>query len=450
MNRRTFIQNLTGVAGVSPLAAQQESRASKPPNILFILFDKCRTDAFGAYGEKDVHTPNIDFLAETGVRFNHCYTPQALCGPARASIITGAFPHAHGLRKNPYPKAPSPNNCNYQESIPDPFRDTRFKLWPNFPYLLNNAGYATAHIGKWHLGPANPGFYDYWKSFNSGLQHWIGEPYESEYRPDVHTSQGIRFIERHADEPFFLYQSYYAPHERHDPPKEFLTHYEGDEHAGYYGSVSNLDWNVGRLLDALRDNNILDETLIIVTTEHGMTRIARAGTTVGMCIPYDEAARIPLIIRYPKLLPEGKVWQSGVSLVDLMPTILEAAGVSIQSEEMHHGHSLISEIREDRDDWKRPVIIQNIPQAAIEGSFYEERTIREERFKLVLRKFINKPYLRPGELYDMKADPGEAKNLYEVPRFRSTIQELAQHMKSWGEETDDELAVELGAWAAGE
>ena len=84
MNRRTLIQNLAGAAGVSPLAAQQESRASKPPNVLFILFDKCRTDVFGAYGERDVHTPNIDFLAETGVRFNHCYTPQALCGPARA------------------------------------------------------------------------------------------------------------------------------------------------------------------------------------------------------------------------------------------------------------------------------------------------------------------------------------------------------------------------------
>ena len=101
----------------------------------------------------------------------------------------------------------------------DPFRDARFRLWDNFVYYLSNAGYATACIGKWHLGPGNPGFFDTFKAFNSLLRHWVGEPHKSAYRPDLETDEGIRFIEANAGRPWFLYQSYYAPHEPLDPPK---------------------------------------------------------------------------------------------------------------------------------------------------------------------------------------------------------------------------------------
>ena len=106
-------------------------------------------------------TPNLNQLAATGVRFEHAYTPQALCAPARASILTGLYPHAHGMRYNPYPPGPSaPTHSNFPEPVIDPFRDTRFHLWDNFVYYLSNAGYATACIGKWHSEPGNPGFFD--------------------------------------------------------------------------------------------------------------------------------------------------------------------------------------------------------------------------------------------------------------------------------------------------
>ena len=458
MDRRTFLSGVaaTPVAGAQASAQSNTGANDRPPNILFLLFDKCRSDAIGAYGERDVHTPNLDFLAETGVRFANCYTPQAVCGPARASILTGSYPHIHGVKRNVYPHSPGPSNSTYQEPIADPFRDGRFRLWDNFPFFLNASGYATGHIGKWHLGPANPGFFDYWKSFNSLLLHWIGEPHNSRYRPDVHTDQGIRFIERHADEPFFLYQSYYSPHEPSDPPKQFLEHYRGQEHAGYYGSVTALDWNVGRILDSLREQDLLDDTMIIFSTEHGRTWIDRPGTTEGMCIPYDDAARVPLIVRYPKRLPQGKVWQSGVSLVDLMPTILDAAGIGTsigahgnRFRPVLHGKSLFDVVGSGRDDWSRPIMIQNVPQRAIDGAFYEERALRTEQHKLVLRKFGSRPVFRPGELYDMKADSGETRNLYGSASHRATVVELAGKVKQWGLETDDPLSVELGEWAAG-
>jgi arylsulfatase A-like enzyme len=413
---------------------------------LLILFDKCRTDAIGAYEERKVYTPNIDALAQSGVRFANCYTPQALCGPARASIFTGSYPHAHGLRRNVYPFEPRGSNATYPEFLPDPFRDPRFRLWDNFPFLLNSAGYSTAYIGKWHLGPANPGFFDYWKGFNSTLRHWIGEPHRSLYRPDLHTDQAVRFIERQGNEPFLLCQSYYAPHEPLDPPKQFLDHYKGQEHAGYYGSVANLDWNVGRIVDALKQRKVLDDTLILLTTEHGRTWGQRPGTLEGMCIAYEEASRIPLIIRYPKLFPGGTVWRSGVSLVDLMPTILEATNIQMPpgTSSSIQGRSLIA----DNDQWNRPIILQNIPQAAIDGSYYDERALRNERYKLILRKFEQRPELRPGELYDLQQDPKESRNLYASESRRETVRQMARLLQAWGKERRDPLSVELGAWAA--
>lgn len=447
MDRRTFL-----AAAAAPLARAQSTE--RPPNVLFLLFDKCRTDAIGAYGERKVHTPNIDALARDGVVFDHCYTPQALCGPARASILTGLYPHAHGLRRNVYPMASGRTNSNYPDPVADPFRDPRFRIWDNFVYLLNNAGYATGHIGKWHLGPGNPGFFDYFKSFNSLLRHWIGEPHKSRYRPDVHTDQGIQFIQQHTHEPFFLYQSYYAPHEPNDPPKQYYEHYANEEHADYHASVTNLDWNVGRIVDALRKNGQLDNTLILLSTEHGRTWIDRPASQEGICLPYEEVSRIPLILRYPKMLPKGKHWKSGVSLVDIMPTILEATGVSNQlgpagsgMRVNQHGRSLIEAVRHGRDVWDRPMVVANVPQKGIDGAYFDERSIRTERHRLILRKFDTRPELRPGELYDLGADPGESRNLYDSrPELR---RQLAGQLAGWGRDYRDDLSIELGSWAAG-
>ena len=427
--------------------------SGRPPNILFILFDKCRTDAVGCYGEKAVHTPNLDALAARGVRFANCFTPQALCGPARASILTGSYPHAHGLRRNVYPIPTTSVHSNYKESIADPFRDPRFRLWDNFPYLLDNAGYATAHIGKWHLGPPNPGFFDYWKSFNSLLRHWIGEPHQSRYRPDVHTDQGIRFMERHAQEPFFLYQSYYAPHEPLDPPRQFLEHYQGDERAPYYGTVSNLDWNVGRLVETLRRLGILDNTLIVATSDHGRVWGDRPGTEEGLCVAYEGSARVPLIMAHPGSLPQGTVWQSGVSLVDLMPTFLQAAGIqpvmgvrSYTKRLNLQGESLLERVSSGQDRWDRPIVIQNIPQEPIDGSLYDERALRTERYKLILRRFDTGASCRPGELYDLLEDPGERTNLYAGSSHSQIRQELAVTLRDWGKSSEDQVAVELADW----
>lgn len=445
MRRRSFLASLGAIA-----AARGQSR--RPPNVLLILFDKCRADAIGAYGGAIAQTPRLDQLASSGVRFDHAYTPQALCGPARASMLTGLYPHAHGVRRNVYPAPAGRVNSNFQEVIVDPFRDPRFRLWDNFVYQLNNAGYATACIGKWHLGPVNPGFFDTFKAFNSLLRHWVGEPHRSRYRPDIHTDDAIQFIKANAARPWFVYQSYYAPHEPLDPPKEWAGRFSGREHADYHATVANLDWNVGRIFDTLRERNLQDDTLVIFTADHGRTWIDRPGSAESIALSYEEVARVPLILRYPARLPESSVWRSGVNLAALAPTILDACGISLAQgmaasnlTPTLHAESLFRTLA-GPDEWREPVVIQNVPQKGIDGSLYDERAIRTARHKLILRKFDVRPEFRPGELYDLEADANETANLY--AREPQTVSQLARQLEQWARRTRDETAIELARFAA--
>lgn len=441
-------------AAASLAHGQQRAPGGRTPNVLLILFDKCRADAIGVYARQDGLTPHLDRMAASGVVFANAYTPQALCGPARASILTGKYPHAHGLRRNVYPAAAGKLNTNFQDPVADPFRDPRFQLWDNFVFFLNNAGYATGSIGKWHLGPGNPGFFDTFKAFNSLLRHWVGEPHQSLYRPDVQTTEAIRFFERNQGQPWFLQQSFYAPHEPLDPPREWAQKFRGREHAEYHATVANLDWNVGRMLDALEKSGQLDNTLVIFTADHGRTWIDRPGSAEAIALSYEEVSRVPLILRYPRLLGSGRRWNAGVTTADLMPTILEACGVTLAQGAHGTGltpviqsRSLVAELRGE-DRWTRPIILQNIPQKGIDGSYYDERAVRTERHKLILRKFEVRPELRPGELYDLREDPGEARNRYrESP---AVVAELARILEQWGQDAADPLALELARGALAE
>lgn len=453
MERRSFLGGMAGTPlTAGAVSAQTGKPRRRPPNVLFLLFDKCRRDAFGAYGMKPVHTPNIDALANNGVRFDTYYAPQGLCGPCRASIITGMYPNEHGMRKNCHPTHGRGEN-SYHGRNPDPFHDERFHLWDNFPYVLHNAGYQTAHIGKWHLGPSNPGFFDTWRTFNSQMFHWIGKPHESLYRPDMLTDRGIEFINANAERPFFLYQSFYPPHPPWDPPKKYFEPYQGTnlEPKGYYESVTSLDANVGRLVDALKKQKILDDTLIIVTTEHGMTLREYPGTGMhGYSSPYDECSRIPLVMHWPNGLPDGAVWKSGTSPVDLAPTIMDAAGAVGRLQGLHmplEERSLLPDLQAGRDRWRGPIVMMNHCQRLYGGAYFEDRAIRTERWKLILRRFKSHSEGSVGSLHDMQADPDEKNDLYGNPAHRETVADLSRQLMAWGEQHDDTFAMELASQA---
>jgi arylsulfatase A-like enzyme len=172
-----------------------------------------------------------------------------------------------------------------------------------------------------------------------------------------------------------------------------------------------------------------------------------------MGIAYDEAARIPMIMHWPNGLPTNVVWESGVSLVDLAPTILAAAGINTKSRVLEiitgrigspfHGRDLITEVNSGIDQWSSPVFMQNVPEAAIENSWFDERAMRSERWKLVLRDFTADPRAKSNAFFDLVNDPGESDNLYYQAAYREQLGQQLKLMLRHAEDLRDTLSIKL-------
>lgn len=392
-----------------------QSAAAARPNILFMMADQFRADALHVAGNEWIRTPNLDRFARAGVRFSNAYTPQALCTPARGALMTGVYPHTTRLTHNLY-------------GVDDAFARPELHLQPNLPTLLREAGYRTGYIGKWHLGEKNPGSFDYWNAYNSLLPHWLGKRDESPYRTDVETDDAMKFLEENRSRPFALFVSYYPPHNFYDPPRKYIEMYQGREHADYYGAVTAVDWNVGRVLDKLSALGLDDRTFLSFTADHGETFGERMGST-NKTVSYDDSAKVPLLMRWPGHIPAGVEYRGGVTTLDLMPSILEAAGIPLPSR--LEGLSRLAEIRSGRTGWSAPVFLENITDKPVEGVSPPrpayERAVRTERWKLILRDHPR------SELYDIQADPQERNDLF--AKEPAKVKELAQLILNWGEKT---------------
>jgi arylsulfatase A-like enzyme len=412
MNRRSFLA-VTAGAAARPADAQTQR-----PNILFLMADQFRADALGASGNPWIRTPNLDRLARSGVRFSNAYTPQALCTPARGALMTGVYPHTNGLDENLY-------------NVADAFREPKYHLTPNLPTLLREAGYHTGYIGKWHLGEGNPGLFDYWNGYNSLQPHWMGKRQESAYRSDVETDDAFRFMEENRARPFALFVSYYPPHTPYDPPRKYSEMYSGREHADYYGAVTAVDADVGRVLDKLSGLGLVGRTFVSFTADHGETFGQRIGSQ-DKTVSYEESAKVPLLMRWPVHLPVAE-FRGGVTTLDLMPSILEAAGIPVPSR--CQGRSRSAALRAGNVGWAEPVFLENITQKEIDGKPAIERAIRTERWKLILRDHPR------CELYDVQADPAERDDLF--ARQPARVRELATLIRDWATRFADPVGVEL-------
>jgi arylsulfatase A-like enzyme len=415
MRRRDFL------AGLAVSKAASLGAADSRPNILWVISDQFRADALGVAGNKFVHTPNLDDFSRGAVRFTNAYCPQALCTPARGAMLTGVYPSTNRLDGNVY-------GIDNVFALPD------YRLQPNLPTLIRGAGYHTGYIGKWHLGEKDPGLFDYWNGYNSKLSHWTGERQSSQYRSEVETADALRFLGEKRTAPFMLTVSYYPPHTPYDPPRAFEDLYKDQDiaHKPYYGAVSAIDANVGRLLDGLKSQGLADNTLVIFTADHGETFGGRLGST-NKTVCYEESARVPLIMRWPRRLPSGLEMHGGVTTLDILPTVLEAAGLPLPAR--LQGKSRLREMERKQTVWKDPVFLQNITQKKVDGAFLTERAVRTEQWKLILRDRPN------NELYDLKADPAEQHDLFPRPESKPVIRELARLIRGWGERIGDRTAV---------
>jgi arylsulfatase A-like enzyme len=450
--------------------SEQSTQPDTQPNILFITTDQQRVDSIGAYGNDWVDTPTLDHLATDGTRFDHAYTPSAICSPARGAILTGMRPHRNGLTRN----------VDEGTSLADDY--------PCYPQRLRDVGYNVGHVGKMHVGQSPsafgmdgehyPGWYyphdhpDY-KSYldEHGFPEMKserlvkafpdeGETYQSGAVDDrpveasfTHflTERALDQLDEYADDapdtPFYLSVQYFGPHNPYYLPEEHLHRYDPDDMtisesaiketfnqkpwahrvqseksrladlaiddwrrqiAAYHGWVWFIDHEIGRLLDALEDAGIRENTVVVFTSDHGAFLTRHKMHDKGPAM-YEDIYNVPFILNGIKGIDENE--DAFVSLLDLAPTFCELAGSDVP--ETYDGRSLLT-LSERTGDWRDHV------RAEFHGHqfAYEQRMIRDDRYKLVLNAFDT------NEFYDLHRDPNELHNQIGNPEYGATSNRL--------------------------
>ena len=439
----------------------------QPTNLVYILSDQHNRDALGCYGHPLVQTPNLDRLAENGVRFNNAYTNCPICVPARASLATGQFVHQNGYWDNAHPY------------------EGRVKGWG---HRLIDEGHRVESIGKLHyrddadadgfskhIVPLNVvnGTGDVMASIRENppvrlgsragiLKAGSGTSTYLEYDVDIanRAVDWLKQIKQNASDgkPWVLFVSFVCPHPPYLAPPELFDLYPpesieipvqsapGDwpDHpafaeyrrvmeweepfskeeirnvtAAYYGCCTHLDQQIGRVLDAISDCGLSDDTRIVYTSDHGES-MGRRGM-FGKFTMYEESAAVPFILAGPDV-PQGQTCDEIVSLVDSYQTILDATGVPLTEDEQTNlpGTSLWPLARGDADaPTDRWALSEYHAVAANHGYFM----LRKGRYKYVY--YVN----QPSQLFDLKADPQEENNLTELPEHQQTLAEYDQLLR---------------------
>ena len=422
--RRAFLKAVgagtLALAAPRCAAARSNSTAGKP-NILMILVDDLGYGDLSSYGAKDMQTPNIDKLVESGMRFDNFYANCPVCSPTRASLLTGRYPDLVGVPG--VIRTHIKNNWGYL--------DTRAVLLPR---LLKRAGYHTAIVGKWHLGLASPnkpnerGFDhfhgylgdmmdDYYNHRRHGYNYMRLEEEEIDpkgHATDLFTQWSIDYIRRRSKskQPFFLYLAYNAPHTPIQPPEDWLARVKKreknitDRRARLVALIEHMDDGIGKVLAALRETGLSDNTLVIFSSDNGGQLSVGADNgplRAGKQDMYEGGIRVPACAAWPgRIRPGSKSGRIALTM-DLFPTICDAAGAKIDHKT--DGRTILptllgkSQPPEDRFlFWVRR-----------EGGHYGGRAYYAARYgdyKLVQ----NTPF-EPLELYNLKDDPKEEKPL---------------------------------------
>jgi arylsulfatase A-like enzyme len=425
----------TGALTMGPQVVGSEVQPRQnPPNVLFILTDQHRQDGVGAYGRVPVETPNLDRLANEGIRFNNAYTAQPVCAPNRASLLTSLYPHTHGLRENTWPLTPRARTL---------------------AHLLAAHGYACGYFGKWHLGRQNSqGFATFpdYPCDGRGSNHYFTIDGRKRYAVDVLTEDLIDFITSDRESPFFACASFYPPHPPYSVPQEYEEMYtdlfpDDRERQIYYAMCTKVDEQIGRLLTTLERHGLHDNTLVVFTSEHGHYFDFRWNQhRKRLC--YDVAARVPLLMRMPETIRPDQVSTELISAVDLMPTILGLLEFDVP--EGLQGMDLSAMIRGDEETSREAVFMENFPfidKGETPGpypneprwGYGEERCVRGREWKLILST------VRPPELYRMAEDPDEQNNRWDEMKHTADVISLLEHLNAWAVETGDSLAPRLMA-----
>lgn len=439
MERRRFLETV-GAAGLGalsptlPWSGSDSAGAERVPNVVTIFVDDLGWRDLGCYGNEQYDTPNIDRLADRGTRFTNAYAGAPNCTPSRASVLTGQAPAR--LHLTTYlPGRNVPHAPLRPPEMPDHLPHEVTTL----PERLATQGYTSASIGKWHLGgsgslPTDHGFDVGFGGTGQGHQQSMFAPYEvpdvpareDEYLTDRLNRRARRFIEAQGDRPFFLFLSHYAVHRPHEGKKELVEKYrerfgaENEERAVYAAMIESLDQSTGRLVRTLRDQGILDETLIVFTSDNGPTNVSPPRPLrAGKGTLYEGGIRVPLIAAGPEI--SSRTIDTPVIGHDLPATILSLAGAGTDGLD---GESLVPLLQD-----KSPVEPRTLHWHFPHYSWRDQRpagAIRRGRYKL-----IDYYGCEERELYDLAEDVGEQNDLSGVESSRAA--RLQERLAGWRE-----------------
>lgn len=446
----------------------------RQPNLLFLMTDGQRADSVEP--STLCQTPHLDRLAASGVRFERCYTPNAICSPTRASLMTGLLPHSHGMV-----------DCTHTV---EPYRAKLKADLPFWSQTLQGAGYRTGYFGKWHIERTNRlekfGFDTYevgryhqrfglvelddqmqvrgtvrQKGYRDFLLYGVVDK-AVEATPEYQLySDGIQFLQQAArtpDRPWALFLSSEAPHDPWVVPQVYYERYDpgdvsrppsfGDDlsdrpaiyrrlqriwhqlewpqfaqaTACYYALCSLVDDQIGRILTALGELGQAENTILVFTSDHGDYVGAHRLMLKGVPA-FEEAYRVPLILSGPGV-PAGRQVEQIVSLIDLAPTLVQLA---TGGEFPCHGRSLLPLLGSEEPEWRSEAFAEFHGQRF----FYTQRVLWRDNYKYVFNGFDE------DELYDLAADPYEMHNLAHDPAHQPVLEAMASRMWEITQQTDD-------------
>ena len=451
--RREFIGGIGALLGAAGCGSRQGRET--PMNVLFLFPDQMRAQAMGCMGNPDVKTPNLDRLAAEGVLFRNHFANSPVCCPARAIILTGKYAHTNGMIAN---------DLRLRESE------------TSVAELFAEAGYRTGFVGKWHLdgGPRQPGWippgarrqgFEFWAANEVSHAHFDTHYFRDDPEPipiksfeaSAWTDIGIEFL-RHTKQdarPFFLTVQMGPPHDPYIAPDEYMALYDpegitlrpnfdGDtsdrelepspyvktpgrkEIAAYYAMVTAVDDQVGRILGELDDLGLRDNTIVIVSSDHG-DMLGSHGTRLKRK-PWEESIRVPGIVRHPGA-PAGRETDALFSHVDIAPTLLSLCGLPVPPE--MQGASLAPVVLGQAESGPSAAYFQIFGPFIAGGVERGWRGLRTDRFMYARTK--DAPWL----LYDLEADPYELENLVAAPEAAPTLAELDAELARWMERAGD-------------
>ncbi|WPJ95189.1 sulfatase-like hydrolase/transferase [Coraliomargarita algicola] len=430
------------------------------PNILFILADDMGAWALGCAGNPEVRTPNLDRIAASGLRLENAYCVSPVCSPARASLLTGKIPSQHGvhdwIRRGNAPSESSDGAViDYLEGQ------------ATYTEILERNGYYCGLSGKWHLGnaPQVQKGHSFWRVHARGGGPYYdapmireGEEYvEARYVTDVITEHALDFLaeQQGQESPFYLGVHYTAPHSpwgRDQHPAEFFDPYYNDcpfdsvpdlpMHpwqintapygitpesrrellSGYYASITAMDAGIGRLLDALEAQGILEDTLIVFTGDNGMNMghhgIYGKGNGTYPQNMFDTSVKVPFLIAHPGSMPSGVVSDALFSHYDFMPSLLDYLGLEAEIPQQLPG-KVQSRL------WTGGATSVDAPLVVFD-EYGPARMIRSQDWKYV-RRFTE----HSDELYDLSQDPDESCNLMDAPEYAERVNSMREQLDAW-------------------